>query len=250
MASNKQQLEHELFEDSRQNGNGSRPARNSILRRPSSGAGLTRTNPKDPARRTLSRGYSASRGANASANKIEDLFDTHFTMETTDIARVLDAATNAANRGEPANCKEMNALKNALISIVGEVDTLKAKCVVIEERYKDATITASQELQQSMNILFQLQQKTANLQDSSSNVEKLSDELKMLKLRLASTDKERRTFKSEAEYKEKTIQEQAAQIKEMNSMLGGTSEELAQRSIDAKRANALWEDLRYRAYKQ
>lgn len=67
---------------------------------------------------------------------------------------------------------------------------------------------------------------------------------RMLKLRLASTDKERRTFKSEAEYKEKTIQEQAAQIKEMNAMLGGTSEELAQRSIDAKRANALWEDLR------
>lgn len=65
-----------------------------------------------------------------------------------------------------------------------------------------------------------------------------------VKLRLASKDKERRTYKSESEYKEKTIQEQAAQIAEMNAMLGGTSEELAQRSIDAKRANALWEDLR------
>lgn len=178
MAAHKQHLEQELFEDSPRNGNGSRLSRNSILRQPSSGANITRTNPKDPARRVLSRGHSSSRGLTAGANKIEDLFNSHFTMENARIVQILDAATNAANRGEPASCKEMSALKNALISLVGEIDSLKTKCMVIEERYKDATITASQELQQSMNILFQLQQKTANLQDSSSNVEKLSDELK------------------------------------------------------------------------
>ena len=65
----------------------------------------------------------------------------------------------------------------------------------------------------------------------------------MTKLRLASKDKERRICKAELESKDKVIEEQAAQIKEMSTMLGGTSEELAQRSIDAKRANALWEDL-------
>ena len=169
------QSQQEVFEDSSQNGS-SNISRNSILRKPSSGAAPR--NSKDPTRRVLSRGYSASRGMKGGANKIEDLFNSHFERAPSDYAQVIDDARQAANRGESANCKEVIALKDSLLSLIGEIDSLKEKCIVVEERYKDATVTASQELQQSMNILFQLQQKTANMQDSSAKVEKLSDELK------------------------------------------------------------------------
>ena len=260
------QSQQEVYEDSLENGS-PRISRKSVLRKPSSGAAPRVSNPKDSARRVLSRGHSASRSVKVGSNKIEDVFMNHFDKRPSDYAEIIDAVRHAATRGEPATCKEVTALKDSFVLVLGEIGTLKDKCIVVEERYKDATITASQELQQSMNVLFQLQQKIATLQDSSANMAKLSDELKyvqvieknelfcahiyvddvvyrrMTKNRLASADKERRKYKAESESKDKVIEEQAAQIKEMSTMLGGTSEELAQRNIDAKRANALWEDL-------
>lgn len=59
-----------------------------------------------------------------------------------------------------------------------ELDTLKGNCDMIEKRYKDATLNASRELQQNMNILFTMQQKTAVLDEAAKASEKLKEDFK------------------------------------------------------------------------
>eukprot|EP00602_Paraphysomonas_sp_CaronLab_P007695 CAMPEP_0185025764 /NCGR_PEP_ID=MMETSP1103-20130426/9150_1 /TAXON_ID=36769 /ORGANISM="Paraphysomonas bandaiensis, Strain Caron Lab Isolate" /LENGTH=826 /DNA_ID=CAMNT_0027559079 /DNA_START=89 /DNA_END=2569 /DNA_ORIENTATION=+ len=195
---------------------------------------------------------SSARNLKSGYNKLDDLFENHFSYSQDDIQKILGsssatASSSMASQRNLADTSNQNPLIQELKTVLKtqseEIITLREKCVLIEERYKDATITASQELQQSMNILFQLQQKSAHLEDSSSRADKLEDDLKVMKLRLAAKDKERRAFKAEVEAKEKKIQEQALELKELSSMLGGSGEELAQMNMDAKRTNSLWEEL-------
>lgn len=128
------------------------------------------------------RGYhrSASRSAPL---KIEELFDSHFSRSMDDIYALLDPSRASAvspsskGRSNSENLTNEN-LKSILKTVLDEIDSLKIKCMAVENRYKEATITASRELQESMNILFKLQQKTATLEDSSKAVDRLSHDLK------------------------------------------------------------------------
>jgi hypothetical protein len=128
------------------------------------------------------RGYHRSNSRSAPL-KIEELFDTHFTRNMDEIYALLDPSrspTSPSSRGRN-NISEtltMETLKTILKTVLEEIESLKQKCMAVENRYKEATITASRELQESMNILFKLQQKTATLEDSSKAVDRLSHDLK------------------------------------------------------------------------
>lgn len=111
--------------------------------------------------------------------KIEELFESHFTKSKDEILQLIEPSRSSLSKNrrspEPLTIED---LKSLLKNILEEIETLKYKCIVVENRYKEATITASRELQESMNILFKLQQKTASLEDSSKAVEKLTHDLK------------------------------------------------------------------------
>eukprot|EP00604_Paraphysomonas_vestita_P002178 CAMPEP_0174820326 /NCGR_PEP_ID=MMETSP1107-20130205/4071_1 /TAXON_ID=36770 /ORGANISM="Paraphysomonas vestita, Strain GFlagA" /LENGTH=440 /DNA_ID=CAMNT_0016035419 /DNA_START=368 /DNA_END=1687 /DNA_ORIENTATION=+ len=95
-----------------------------------------------------------------------------------------------------------------------------------------------------MNILFKLQQKTASLEDSSKAVEKLTHDLKVVKVRLAEKDKECRWLTSENQRKDTLIQDQANEIKELAALVGGNSIDLAKQAEEARRANLLSEEVK------
>jgi hypothetical protein len=123
---------------------------------------------------TINRSSSSTTAAKVT-NKLEDLFETQFTTNLDDLMELAEAPA-------PSNPKQQNAafqeLKTALHTLVCDIEDLKPKCLAVEERYKEATISASRELQQSMNILFQLQQRTAALEDTSKEVKKLTEDKK------------------------------------------------------------------------
>ena len=107
----------------------------------------------------------------------------------------------------------------------------------------EATLQASKELQQSMNVLFQYQQKAQKLDESKQHVHSLKDDLKAVKQRLIEKEKERRTFKSQCEEQDALIKQQTCEIAELNKILGESSEDLAQMKIDAKYANTVMVEL-------
>jgi hypothetical protein len=133
-----------------------------------------------------SRNYQRSNSRSAPL-KIEELFDTHFTRNMDELYALLDpsrssSAVSPSSRGRNNSNNSENitleSLRNILKNVLDEIQSLKHKCMAVENRYKEATITASRELQESMNILFKLQQKTATLEDSSKTVDRLSHDLK------------------------------------------------------------------------
>ena len=106
-------------------------------------------------------------------------------------------------------------------------------CVYIfVDRYMDATLHASVELQQSMNVLFQFQQKTQKLDESKSQIQTTKDDLRAAKARLIEKEKERRVFK-----------QHTCEIQELTKILGESSEDLVQMKIDAKYANTVMVEL-------
>jgi hypothetical protein len=114
--------------------------------------------------------------------KIEELFESHFSRRPEELLQIVELRTSPSSspRSRSGNPETVSIddLRNLLRTVVEEIGTLKQKCMTVESRYKEATITASRELQDSMNILFKLQQKTATLEDSSKAVERLSHDLK------------------------------------------------------------------------
>lgn len=119
-----------------------------------------------------SRGYHRSTTSRAAPLKIEELFATHFSRNLEELYQI------AEPRRSSNEAVTIDSLRNILKTVLDEIETLKEKCMAVETRYKEATLTASRELQESMNILFKLQQKTATLEDSSKAVEKLTYDLK------------------------------------------------------------------------
>jgi hypothetical protein len=107
--------------------------------------------------------------------KISTLFDNHFSLTKDDINRILLLTTNAKVQDMSSINQELRRL---WLQLFNEIDALKEHCELIEKRYKDATTNASRELQQSMNILFTMQQKTAQLEESAAISNKLKEDLK------------------------------------------------------------------------
>jgi predicted outer membrane repeat protein len=208
-------------------------------------------------------------GSRAAPLKIEELFDTHFSRSPDELLQILEQrqttpTSSSRNRGGNVETMTTEDLRAILRTVIDEIGSLKHKCMAVESRYKEATITASRELQDSMNILFKLQQKTATLEDSSKTVDRLSHDLKykkilpvdsshassplllrrVIKVRLAEKEKECRWATSEGQVKDRKIQEQANEIKELSAMVGGTSLDLAKQAEEARRANLLAEEVK------
>ena len=121
----------------------------------------------------------SSRNFNKSSPlKIEELFDSHFSKSKEELLQIIEPRPNSIKSRRNIEPTTIEELRVILKTMLEEIETLKYKCIVVENRYKEATITASRELQESMNILFKLQQKTASLEDSSKTVEKLTHEIK------------------------------------------------------------------------
>lgn len=100
----------------------------------------------------------------------------------------------------------------------------------------DATLHASVELQQSMNVLFQFQQKTQKLDESKSQIQTTKDDLRAAKARLI-------MFKQQCEEKDELIKQHTCEIQELTKILGESSEDLVQMKIDAKYANTVMVEL-------
>lgn len=65
-----------------------------------------------------------------------------------------------------------------------------------------------------------------------------------MKVRLAESEKETRWLRTQNQSKDALIQEQAAEIQQLSSLVGGSVSEIAQQAMDAKLANALTEEVR------
>ena len=107
----------------------------------------------------------------------------------------------------------------------------------------DAARQASEELQQSMNVLFQYQQTCQKLEETKQLVQASKDEVKAIKQRLVEKEKERRMYKMQCEEKDVLIKRQTSEITELNKILGESSDNLAQMKIDAKLANTVIAEL-------
>jgi hypothetical protein len=116
------------------------------------------------------------RNAVKSANfKISSLFDSHFTVDRETMSRIISSPQSRLPENSVTFFQELN---RAWATLFMELDTLKGNCDMIEKRYKDATLNASRELQQNMNILFTMQQKTAVLDEAAKASEKLKEDFK------------------------------------------------------------------------
>ena len=125
---------------------------------------------------------------NAIANLFEAPFANYSKLELNRLVDggVLTARVNATTKTQGFKSKvlgisdngnqnaQIQELKTALKSVLDGVETLKKGCIEAEKHYKQTTIDANKELRKSMNILYDLQQKKAQLQESEEEQKKLS----------------------------------------------------------------------------
>ena len=71
-----------------------------------------------------------------------------------------------------------------------------------------------------------------------------SNDNRVVKVRLAEKDKECRWLTSESQRKDTLIQDQTNEIKELSTLVGGNSLELAKQAEEARRANLLSEEVK------
>eukprot|EP00607_Mallomonas_marina_P004266 CAMPEP_0182430758 /NCGR_PEP_ID=MMETSP1167-20130531/43106_1 /TAXON_ID=2988 /ORGANISM="Mallomonas Sp, Strain CCMP3275" /LENGTH=1258 /DNA_ID=CAMNT_0024616217 /DNA_START=101 /DNA_END=3877 /DNA_ORIENTATION=- len=202
-------------------------------------------------------------------NEISTLFDRAFSYSKLELDKLVDgniqssrvAAPRSSPFGTPFGFKgtllavsdqsNQNALiqelKTALKTLMEEVKHLRENCIEIENKYKDITNSAADELQKSMNILYKLQMKTASLDESERIQKKLSRDILSLRDRLAKKEKERRLIEEEVLEREKEIRAQNTELVTLRSMLGsnrnGGDDGYNRSNLDAKIESQLRMDL-------
>lgn len=185
----KLRAEQEMLEDEPES-KSTKPSRSLFAGRPNAtsplrSSSLSKGNPrKNAGSVSIAEPATEGRATAISNNKISALFDTTLSYTKEDINRLVEGGSRPGHASKDGNQNPViQELKTTLKTVFEELEVLRNKCDEVELRYKEATITASQELQQSMNILFKLQQKTAHFEDSSSTVDKLKDDLKYTTMR-------------------------------------------------------------------
>lgn len=180
--------------------------------------------------------------------RIHALFETGFSFTKLELLRLIDGqvASTIRSVGLPARMIRgqsdqqgnqnslIQELKTALKTVLEEVDQLKGQCVAVEKMYKEATIQATSDLKQSMNILFRLQQQTSVLEQVSNEKEKLTLEKMRLRDRIAMKDRERRVVEQELVERMKEIENYQAEISRLRDLLSSA----AKHSVDNRGRDA------------
>lgn len=187
--------------------------------------------PADSERRSISpmsRSYSNLRSNSVGDSSVETAFDS-----TLPYSR---AQYNALLSNDLTTVEE---LKTYLRRTMQAVDTVKDKCVDIEDLYKVSLSTATNQFQSSVSELFVMEQKM----HSDESIEGLQAKLKHMKERMVKIDKERRAVLAKLEEAEALRQRQEMELKELREVTGGSMDEIRMWAVDAKMTRALLGEL-------
>ena len=128
-----------------------------------------------------SSGDEGKQDAVAQISKVKKLFQTSLSYSQRDINSLIDGNNNNNNGSKSLRLLNENPiiqeLKTALKTTYEEINKLQSNCIALESRYQIALNGVTQEIQNSVHVLFCLQETKLDLQQSKKNELKFKDDI-------------------------------------------------------------------------